>query len=262
MSAPAQNGAARPPVVARGLVKAFGERRVMDGLDFEFGGDEFVALLGPSGCGKTTLLRLLAGLDTPQRGEIVVPGAHSIVFQDPRLLPWQRVWANVVLGLPRGGKPRALEALAEVGLAEHADAWPKTLSGGEAQRVALARALVREPQLLLLDEPFAALDAITRIRMHGLVRRLVDIHRPAVLIVTHDVDEALALADRVAVMRDGAIRLDLRVPADARTRGNQEFEALRARLLAELGLTGATASAEPAQVLTNGNGALPQEAFR
>ncbi|HEY0279982.1 MAG TPA: ABC transporter ATP-binding protein [Solirubrobacterales bacterium] len=261
MSVPAHNGAARPPVVARGLVKAFGERRVMDGLDFEFGGEEFVALLGPSGCGKTTLLRLLAGLDTPQHGEIIVPGAHSIVFQDPRLLPWQRVWANVVLGLPRGGKPRALEALDEVGLAAHADAWPKTLSGGEAQRVALARALVREPELLLLDEPFAALDAITRIRMHGLVRRLVDVHRPAVLIVTHDVDEALALADRVAVMRDGAIRLDVRVPADARTRGNREFEVLRGRLLAELGLTGA-AAAEPAQVLTNGNGALPQEAMR
>jgi sulfonate transport system ATP-binding protein len=261
MSAPARNGAVRPPVVARGLVKAFGERRVMDGLDFEIGGDEFVALLGPSGCGKTTLLRLLAGLDTPQRGEIVVPGAHSIVFQDPRLLPWQRVWANVVLGLPRGSRPRALEALGEVGLAEHADAWPKTLSGGEAQRVALARALVREPELLLLDEPFAALDAITRIRMHGLVRRLVDVHRPAVLIVTHDVDEALALADRVAVMRDGAIRLDVRVPADARTRGNQEFEALRARLLAELGLTAAFAP-EPGQILTNGNGALPQEALR
>jgi sulfonate transport system ATP-binding protein len=257
----ARNGAPRPPVVARGLVKSFGERQVMRGLDFELGGEEFVALLGPSGCGKTTLLRLLAGLDTPQRGEIVVPGAHSIVFQDPRLLPWQRVWANVVLGLHGSSRARALEALSEVGIADHADAWPKTLSGGEAQRVALARALVREPELLLLDEPFAALDAITRIRMHDLVRRLVSVHRPAVLIVTHDVDEALALADRVAVMRDGAIRLDVRVPADARTRGNQEFEALRARLLVELGLPAGAVAAED-HPLRNGNGALPQEAVR
>jgi sulfonate transport system ATP-binding protein len=257
----ARNGGPRPPVVARGLVKSFGERQVMRGLDFEVGGEEFVALLGPSGCGKTTLLRLLAGLDTPERGEIVVPGAHSIVFQDPRLLPWQRVWANVVLGLPGGGgRARALEALAEVGLADHADAWPKTLSGGEAQRVALARALVREPRLLLLDEPFAALDAITRIRMHELVRRLIEVHRPAVLIVTHDVDEALALADRVAVMRDGAIRLGVRVPGDARTRGDREFEALRARLLVELGLPAGVAAAD--HRLGNGNGALPQEALR
>jgi sulfonate transport system ATP-binding protein len=257
----ARNGTARPPVVARGLVKSFGERQVMSGLDFELGGEEFVALLGPSGCGKTTLLRLLAGLDTPQRGEIVVPGAHSIVFQDPRLLPWQRVWANVVLGLQGAGRTRALEALGEVGLTDHADAWPKTLSGGEAQRVALARALVREPELLLLDEPFAALDAITRIRMHDLVKRLVSVHRPAVLIVTHDVDEALALADRVAVMRDGAIRLDVRVPADARTRGDREFEALRARLLVELGLPAGTVADEDHR-LGNGNGALPQEAVR
>jgi sulfonate transport system ATP-binding protein len=259
----AARNSARSPVIARGLVKSFGERRVMNGLDFEIGGEEFVALLGPSGCGKTTLLRLLAGLDQPQRGEIIVPGAHSIVFQDPRLLPWQRVWANVVLGLPRGGgKARALEALAEVGLAGHADAWPKTLSGGEAQRVALARALVRQPELLLLDEPFAALDAITRIRMHDLVRKLISVHRPAVLIVTHDVDEALALADRVAVMRDGAIRLDVRVPADARTRGNREFEVLRARLLAELGLAPAAPAAAD-HALRNGNGALPpKEAVR
>ena len=225
-------------VSARGIVKSFGEREVMRGLDFRIAPQEFVALLGPSGCGKTTLLRLLAGLDTPQRGEIEVPDARSIVFQDPRLLPWQKVWKNVVLGLDGAKRDRALEALGEVGLADHADAWPRTLSGGEAQRTALARALVREPDLLLLDEPFAALDALTRIKMHDLVRRLWEAHKPAVMIVTHDVDEALGLADRIAVMRDGEIQLDVDVPYSARTRGSHGFEELRTRLLAELGVAG------------------------
>ena len=225
-------------VSARNIVKSFGDREVMRGLDFRIAPQEFVALLGPSGCGKTTLLRLLAGLDTPQSGEISVPAARSIVFQDPRLLPWQKVWKNVVIGLDGARKDKALKALGEVGLADHADAWPRTLSGGEAQRTALARALVREPELLLLDEPFAALDALTRIKMHDLVRRLWEAHKPAVMIVTHDVDEALGLADRIAVMRDGAIRLDLDVPYSARTRGSQGFEELRSRLLAELGVSG------------------------
>ncbi|ADB52234.1 ABC transporter ATP-binding protein [Conexibacter woesei] len=223
-------------VRAHGIVKRFGARTVLDGLDFEIGASEFVALLGPSGCGKTTLLRLLAGLEHAQAGAIEVPGAHSIVFQEPRLLPWQKVWRNVLLGLPKGTRARALEALGEVGLHGHADAWPVTLSGGEAQRTALARALVREPRLLLLDEPFAALDALTRIRMHALVRTLWEAHRPAVLIVTHDVDEALTLADRITVMRDGAIGLDLTVPHESRTRGSAGFERLRAQLLAELGV--------------------------
>jgi len=240
-AAPRTSGAdpthAAAAVRVRGVVKRFGAREVLDGLDFEIGASEFVALLGPSGCGKTTLLRLLAGLERAQAGEIAVPGAHSIVFQEPRLLPWQRVWRNVLLGLPKGKRETALQALREVGLAGHADAWPVTLSGGEAQRTALARALVREPRLLLLDEPFAALDALTRIRMHALVRALWEAHRPAVLIVTHDVDEALTLADRVAVMTAGRIGLDLPVPAAARTRGSAEFERLRERLLGELGVT-------------------------
>ena len=152
-----------------------------------------MALLGRSGTGKSTLLRALAGLDPDYEGTILVPDARSVVFQEPRLLPWRRVWANVVLGLPRVPTAPAVDAaLAEVGLADRADAWPVTLSGGEAQRVALARALVREPELLLLDEPFAALDALTRLKMHALLRDLWRRHRPAVLLVTHDVDEAIA----------------------------------------------------------------------
>jgi sulfonate transport system ATP-binding protein len=229
-------GAGHAAVRARGIVKRFGAREVLKGLDFEIGPSEFVALLGPSGCGKTTLLRLLAGLEAAQGGTIEVPESHSIVFQEPRLLPWQKVWKNVLLGIDKGRREQALQALAEVGLVNHADAWPVTLSGGEAQRTALARALVREPQLLLLDEPFAALDALTRIRMHALVRALWEAHRPAVLIVTHDVDEALTLADRITVMRDGAISLDVPVPSASRTRGSDSFEALRTRLLTELGV--------------------------
>jgi sulfonate transport system ATP-binding protein len=242
-----RTGAATPAVRARGIVKRFGAREVLKDLDFEIRPSEFVALLGPSGCGKTTLLRLLAGLELAQSGTIAVPEARSIVFQEPRLLPWQKVWRNVLLGLRGGDRATAQAALSEVGLADHADAWPITLSGGEAQRTALARALVREPQLLLLDEPFAALDALTRIRMHALVRALWEAHRPAVLIVTHDVDEALTLADRIAVMRDGAIGLDVEVPPQSRTRGSDSFERLRARLLGELGVTVPDAPAAPTQ---------------
>jgi sulfonate transport system ATP-binding protein len=246
-----------------GLRREFGGRRVLDELNLDIQRGEFVALLGASGAGKTTLLRILGALDRADVGTVLVPAARTIVFQEPRLVPSKRALGNVSVGLPRtpATRDRAERALAEVGLAGHARAWPHTLSGGEAQRVALARALVREPELLLLDEPFAALDAITRIRMHDLVKRLVSVHRPAVLIVTHDVDEALGLADRVAVMRDGAIRLDVRVPADARTRGDREFEALRARLLVELGLPAGTV-ADQDHRLGNGNGALPQEAVR
>jgi sulfonate transport system ATP-binding protein len=228
-----------PPVVeVRRLSRAFGERLVLDGLDLEIRRGEFVALLGKSGCGKTTLLRALAGLDAIDAGELRAPRARTAVFQEHRLLPWLRASRNVALGLPwRVGKARALAALAEVGLAERADAFPVTLSGGEAQRVALARALVREPELLLLDEPFAALDALTRINMHVLVRALVARHRPAVLLVTHDVDEAIVLADRVLVMRSGRIESEHRIEDPAlRDRSGSRFGALRETLLAELGV--------------------------
>jgi sulfonate transport system ATP-binding protein len=158
-------------------------------------------------------------------------------------VPWLRVAANVVLGLRPGNggraalRARGLAALAEVELAEHARDWPLTLSGGEAQRVALARALVREPQLMLLDEPFGALDALTRIKMHALLQRLCARHRPAVLLVTHDVDEAILLADRVVVLVDGEIALDTRVDVKhPRDRGNPAFVDLRNQLLKELGV--------------------------
>jgi sulfonate transport system ATP-binding protein len=221
-------------VRVRGLTKNFGDRTILSGLDLDIAPGEFVALIGESGCGKTTLLRLLAGLDEAGGGDLEAPAERMVVFQEHRLLPWRRVWQNVAVGLPREAAARALT---EVGLAGHLDAWPVTLSGGEAQRVALARALVREPRLLLLDEPFAALDALTRIKMHALVRRLVDVHRPAVLLVTHDVDEAILLADRVVAMRSGRLAAEHRVAFDGdRSRSNPEFEELRHRLLAELGV--------------------------
>ncbi|MDB4974194.1 MAG: Fe(3+)-transporting ATPase [Myxococcaceae bacterium] len=226
-------------VEASGLRRRYGERTVIAGLDLQIERGEFVALLGKSGCGKTTLLRALAGLDSIDAGELRMPSARTVVFQEHRLLPWLRAWRNVVLGLTHAdNRERAERALAEVGLPGHVNAWPVTLSGGEAQRVALARALVREPELLLLDEPFAALDALTRIKMHTLVRALVDRHRPAVLLVTHDVDEAIVLADRVLVMREGAIASEHRL-TDPSHRGDRQslgFAKLRSTLLSELGV--------------------------
>jgi sulfonate transport system ATP-binding protein len=228
------------PVRVRGLGRAFDGREVLRGVDLDIRPGEFVALLGPSGTGKSTLLRALGGLDTEATGEIRVPARHAIVFQEHRLLPWARVWRNVTLGLTgRDLHRRALRALAEVGLAERADAWPVTLSGGESQRVALARALVRTPELLLLDEPFGALDALTRLKAQALVARLWTEHRPAVLLVTHDVEEALLLADRALLLADGHIAesVDVDLPRP-RSIGHPRFVALRRALLAGLGVAG------------------------
>jgi sulfonate transport system ATP-binding protein len=232
-------------VVVRGLTRSFGARDVLRGIDLDLGRREFVALLGRSGSGKSTILRTLAGLDPGASGEVFVPANRSVVYQEPRLLPWARVLGNVVLGLGgRDAAKRGHAALGEVGLRGHEGDWPKTLSGGEAQRVALARALVREPELLLLDEPFGALDALTRIRMHALVVRLCQSHQPAVLLVTHDVDEAILLADRVLVLTDGRLSLDVPVGLGApRMRSDPAFGRLRARLLAELGVDESTESA-------------------
>ncbi|CAN5571757.1 ABC transporter ATP-binding protein [soil metagenome] len=228
-------------VTARAVRKAFDDNVVLDGLDLDIRAGEFVAMLGRSGSGKSTFLRALGALDGDFDGDVRVPARRAIVFQDPRLLPWQRVLTNVTIGLPATAavRRRAHEALGEVNLTDKTTAWPRTLSGGEAQRVALARALVREPELLLLDEPFGALDALTRIKMHGLLLALCRRHTPAVLLVTHDVDEAILLADRVIVLTDGAISFDVDVTVPKpRARDSHEFASLRRRLLAELGVTG------------------------
>ena len=229
---------AGPVARTRGLSRSFGDHVVLDDLDLDIQQGEFVAMIGRSGTGKSTLLRALAGLDQGVSGELEVTAPVAVVFQEPRLVPWKKVWANVSLGL-RARDPRgvARSALEETGLAARADAWPLTLSGGEAQRAALARALVRDPGLLLLDEPFSALDALTRISMHDLVLSLWELHQPAVLLVTHDVDEALALADRVLVLADGQIAHSATITVDRpRDRDHPDLVALRIRLLTELGV--------------------------
>ncbi|WP_437798322.1 ABC transporter ATP-binding protein [Sorangium sp. So ce693] len=247
---PGRLTAAPPTVRIRGLVRRFGARVVLDGIDLTIERGEFVALLGRSGSGKSTLLRAIAELDdeVTGSGELHVPDNRAVVFQDTRLLPWARVLDNVILGLdvPQA-RERGLDALAEVGLAGRERAWPVELSGGEQQRVALARSLVRDPELVLADEPFGALDALTRGRMHDLLRELCARHRPAVLLVTHDVDEAIALADRVLVLEGGRIaeerRIDLPAPRPLR---DPRFLAHRESLLSALGVApGAAAAGDP-----------------
>ena len=238
-AAPAATVTDGPVARVTGLGRAFNGRRILDGLDLDLAPGEFTALIGRSGSGKSTLLRALAGLDPGVTGHLNVRVPVAMAFQEPRLVPWKKVLANVSLGL-RAPDPRkaAAGALAEVGLTDRAGAWPLTLSGGEAQRASLARALVREPGLLLLDEPFGALDALTRISMHRLVLRLWAHHQPAVLLVTHDVDEAVALADRVIVLDGGRISYDGRVRAPRpRDRDKPALVALRRRLLTELGVS-------------------------
>ncbi|AGL19033.1 ABC transporter ATP-binding protein [Actinoplanes sp. N902-109] len=229
-----------PAVSVRNLHRSFSPAGgVLNGLDLEIAAGEFVALIGRSGTGKSTLLRALAGLDrdVAGHGRITVPDAVSVVFQDSRLLPWKRVLPNVIFGLRSADAvARGRAALAEVGLKGREQAWPYQLSGGEQQRVSLARSLVREPQLLLADEPFGALDALTRIRMHALLRQLCERHRPAVLLVTHDVDEAIVLADRVIQLDGGVVRTDVRVELTHRSQADPRFAELRSLLLDELGV--------------------------
>jgi sulfonate transport system ATP-binding protein len=235
-------------VAARGLVKTFGAKAVLRGLDLGVSAGEFLAVVGRSGCGKSTLLRLIAGLDAPSQGRIVVgdradPDTRTIarvMFQEPRLLPWARVLANVEVGLgvdrrSAAGRGRALEALASVGLADRANDWPSVLSGGQKQRVALARALVSRPRMLALDEPLGALDALTRIEMQRLIEAAWRREGFTAVLVTHDVAEALALADRIVLVEQGAIALDVAVELPRpRHRGAPDFGALEERILDRL----------------------------
>lgn len=222
------------------LSKSFGRRQVLRHTELVVEPGEFVAIVGRSGCGKSTLLRLVAGLEQATEGSLRIAGSEAdglredtrIMFQDARLLPWRRVWDNVALGLPRAHHGRAREVLEQVGLGDRAGDWPARLSGGQRQRVALARALVHNPRLLLLDEPLGALDALTRIEMHQLIENLWRRHGFTALLVTHDVQEAVALADRVILIEEGRIALDERVPlARPRSQGDPAFAALEQRIL-------------------------------
>ena len=244
--APAPNGPRRAPGAAirtEGLSKRYGERGVLRDVNLEIAPGEFVAIVGRSGCGKSTLLRLIAGLESADGGAIRFDGgaraAHSdeirLMFQDARLLPWKRVLDNVALGLdPKAGdvRERARDALAQVGLADRAGDWPAVLSGGQRQRVALARALVHAPRLLLLDEPLGALDALTRIEMQRLIESLWQRHRFTALLVTHDVGEAVALADRVLLIESQQVALDQRIElARPRSHGQIGFARHEQRIL-------------------------------
>jgi len=222
------------------LSKHYGERTVLDDIDLHIAPGEAVAVIGRSGCGKSTLLRLIAGLEQLDDGGLDVEaaadagkneGGTRLMFQEARLLPWKSVLDNVALGL-KDGAGRARAALATVGLAERADEWPSVLSGGQRQRVALARALVHAPQLLLLDEPLGALDALTRIEMQRLIETLWLRQGFTAVLVTHDVQEALALADRVLVIDGGRIAHDVAVDLPRpRERGSAGFAALERQLL-------------------------------
>lgn len=225
------------PLAIERIERSFGERQVLKGIDLHIPAGQFVAVVGRSGCGKSTLLRLLAGLDQPSRGAGLGPleavrDDIRLMFQDARLLPWKRVIDNVGLGLSGNWRQQAEEALAAVGLGERAHDWPAALSGGQKQRVALARALIHRPHLLLLDEPLGALDALTRIEMQQLIERLWQRHGFTVLLVTHDVSEAVAVADRVILIEDGRIGLDLPIGLPRpRHRGDARLAALEAQVL-------------------------------
>jgi sulfonate transport system ATP-binding protein len=231
-----------PLIRVKQLTRRFGSHAVLDRLDLDIEEGAFVALLGRSGSGKSTLLRTLARLDQAPAGTVEVPEQRAVVFQEPRLVQWKTVGQNLALGL-RKPDARAViaAALKEVGVAHRLDAWPLTLSGGEAQRVALARALVRDPKVWLLDEPFAALDALTRIQMQRLIANVWKAHRATVLLVTHDVDEALLLADRVLVLEHGRIGSDIAIELPRPRRATDPaFVTLRDRLLATLGVAAET----------------------
>ncbi|MGQ0684055.1 ATP-binding cassette domain-containing protein [Bradyrhizobium sp.] len=233
------------PLTIRSLRKSFGDNEVLRSVDLHISGGQFVAIVGQSGCGKSTLLRLIAGLETTTGGTISF-GEEAraadirVMFQEPRLLPWARVLGNVEVGLGRerhspDAQARAVHALDEVGLSDKRGQWPATLSGGQKQRVALARALVSQPRVLAFDEPLGALDALTRISMQQLLERVWRDQGFTAILVTHDVAEAVALADRVLVIEDGEIAHDVAVDIPRpRRRGSADLAALEGSILRQL----------------------------
>ena len=234
-------------VSIRGVAKSFGSQKVLHGIDLEIPAGQFVAIVGRSGCGKSTLLRLLAGLDQPTSGQVAIDGRLTgwrdtvrLMFQEPRLLPWQRVAANVEVGLShaKAGADRrrlAIETLAQVGLDDRATEWPSVLSGGQKQRVALARALVSHPRILAFDEPLGALDALTRIEMQALIEQVWLDKGFTAIVVTHDVSEAVALADRILLLDAGRVAMDVMVDLPRpRRRGDPEAAAIEGRVLDQL----------------------------
>ncbi|MFO1027711.1 MAG: ATP-binding cassette domain-containing protein [Acetobacteraceae bacterium] len=231
----------------RGVTKSFGANTVLHGIDLDIPPGQFVAIVGRSGCGKSTLLRLLSGLDKPSGGTIEIEGATTgwddhvrLMFQEPRLLPWQRVAANVAVGLshaPRGAdrKREAQEALEQVGLGTRGGDWPSVLSGGQKQRVALARALVSHPRVLAFDEPLGALDALTRIEMQALIEQVWQDKGFTTIVVTHDVSEAVTLADRVLLLDHGHVDMDVTVDLPRpRRHGDPAAAAIEGRILDRL----------------------------
>jgi len=239
------NGARGLPLAIHGLRKSFGDNEVLRGIDLHIPAGQFLAIVGRSGCGKSTLLRLIAGLDRPDAGLIDFGEAARredirVMFQEPRLLPWARVLSNVEVGIGRDrqssdAQARTEQALAEVGLAEKRTQWPAALSGGQKQRVALARALVSHPRVLAFDEPLGALDALTRLAMQQLLERVWRDQGFTAILVTHDVTEAVALADRVLVLEDGRIAHDIDVNVGRpRQRGSAQLAGLEGSILREL----------------------------
>jgi sulfonate transport system ATP-binding protein len=234
-------------VSLRGVTKSFGAHTVLHGIDLDIPGGQFVAIVGRSGCGKSTLLRLLAGLDQPTGGTIEIDGLSSgwrdrvrLMFQEPRLLPWQRVVANVEVALSHARdkadrRRLAIETLAQVGLSERGEEWPAILSGGQKQRVALARALVSHPRILAFDEPLGALDALTRIEMQALIEQVWEDKGFTAIVVTHDVTEAVALADRILLLDAGRVAMDVTVDLPRpRRRGDPRAAAIEGHILDRL----------------------------
>jgi sulfonate transport system ATP-binding protein len=234
-------------VSLRGVTRSFGAHRVLHGIDLDIPAGQVVAIVGRSGCGKSTLLRLIAGLDEPTSGIVTIGGQSGgrqetvrLMFQEPRLLPWQRVLPNVEVGLShrtnRNERRRQAESvLTQVGLAGRERDWPSVLSGGQKQRVALARALASHPRLLALDEPLGALDALTRIEMQDLIEQVWRDKGFTAIVVTHDVTEAVALADRILLLEEGRVALD--VPVDLprpRRRGDSWAAEIEGRILDRL----------------------------